>query len=342
MNSNLPYSKLAIWGFVCSFFAFMLPLLGILSFWAGIAAWVACKKGTRRGKGLAVAACIISALFFAIGVQVAEEMPNDAQLIMSFVMGIMVYLFMLFSIKSKEKARTQEQKKVVPAPKAPTPSVSERQKQEDKMLKEQQERERSIGSYKQKALSAQIKTSQDEAKRMKQESLSDEEVLLAEKRRLEAEIAAKEKEKKEQADHAVWAKTIETAAMKLEPAGDAVMTQEGQRMIYRYADKVLPDQAEIQPDSAEKTLLDRKIRNAEDMLSCVGTVMEHLTERILEASGQEMNHHLKELTHEDLLSGWKAYTFYKEVSVDSEPFSIVIDSLTEELIRRMAHEKHTF
>ncbi|MBE5996339.1 MAG: hypothetical protein E7240_03165 [Lachnospiraceae bacterium] len=114
------------------------------------------------------------------------------------------------------------------------------------------------------------------------------------------------------------------------PAEPDLLTLDGQRLIYKYASKMFPH---AQDSEAGTYLMQENIGDAETMIETVSSVMGSLSENILE-SGSELKEYWETLEQRDLLLGIKAFSFYKEMSVGSEPFEIITDNIIDYLYNK--------
>ncbi len=156
-----------------------------------------------------------------------------------------------------------------------------------------------------------------------------------EARRREEEERERIRQKDASARKEFLAKILADAASE-PPAEREVLTLDGQRLLYTYACGIFPPV----PDSeAGKVLMRENIEDAETMIETVSGVMGDLSERILESDDGWLREHWDKLAEEDLIRGIKVFSFYKEMSVGSEPFELILDKLIDYLYEKETQRK---
>ena len=157
-----------------------------------------------------------------------------------------------------------------------------------------------------------------------------EKLLEQEARRILAEEESEQMRRLDESRRKEFREKILASAAEELPSEPDLLTQDGQRLIYEYAMKIFPQKTDSE---AGMFLMKKNIEDAETMIETVSGVMESLSEKILE-SGSELRDYWKKLDRRDLIRGIKAFTFYKEMSVGSEPFEFITDELIGHLYDR--------
>ena len=324
MNKKTQYGRslYSIWGFILAWFGVSLLSMNIVGLIFSVLGLMECRRGEKRGEGWAVAGLVLGVIFL-INTLVSWESYADIKGVLGMnVTGLVLLLIGcgLYRFYRRGKMWTDS---ALPGHAGGTGPAKQAVKQK---TAQPAAKSGSIPPVKPGEVSKSAAEYVHPGAKSRPEDIK-EKLLAEEARRIAEEEEAERQRRRDTEARKGFRREILAAAAAEPPSEEEILTPEGQRRLYGYALRMFPA---VHESDAGRFLMTENIDDAETMIETVSGVMEDLSRAILD-SGSEMPEHWKTLGKRELLQGIRAFTFYQQMSVGSEPFEMITDELIDEM-----------